>query len=226
MAAKKGSKSAGVNPWGLTISNRVGIGVGYDKYSRRELGQIWDHERNTIGTQLFWIKYKKGNDDKYFNFAMLPAIESTISRGSPGVPEVKPGLVGLTSVKHKTILVPGCKPIIQSIGVQSTIYQITGLFIGTEQFDLSTKPTKPASSKTIYRMPSSSANIQHNTREANAINIAKRFDKDIVQKTKPVFIHIYSDGLYEYEGLIINFKHYGVRGDKAYYAMDILSTGY
>lgn len=224
MAAQKGNASAGVNnPWDLKISSNVGIGVGYDKYERRESGQAWDYNRKSVEIQKFYLKY---GDNKYFNFALLPAIESTLNKGAAGVPEVKPGLVSLTSVKYKTFLVPGCKPIVQAIGVQSTIYQITGAFIGTEQFDLSTAPSKPASSKTIYRMPNSGAELQYDRKDNNAINIAKRFDKDIVQKTKPVTLYINSDGDYSYEGVIVNFKVYGVRGDRAYYAMDLLSTSY
>lgn len=238
MSAQQGNAAAGVPieviPYeepinnnypvrGLSISSNKGIGVGYDKYDRRESGEAWDHNRRGAGFQRFYIKY--GNN-KYFNFALLPAIESNLSRGVGGVPEVKPGLVSLTSVKYKTFLVPGCKPIVQAIGVQSTIYQITGAFVGTEQFNLGSAPGRPASSKTLYRMPGSGAELQYNRKENNAINIAKRFDKEIVQRTKPVTLYIFSDGDYVYTGMIVNFKVYGVRGDRAYYAMDLLSTSY
>lgn len=161
---------------------------------------------------------------KVFHFAMLPAIEAQLQfssggslKGQGSVPEVKPGILTNTTVKYKNFLVPGGSPVVQTIGIQQTTHQLVGAFIGSEAFKdkggAYTKDLNP-----IYRID--------NGKLGSAPHLAKEFDEKVVQSGRPVNIEIQSDVKYFYEGVIVSFKFYAVRQDRAYYVLDLLATRY
>jgi hypothetical protein len=181
-----------------------------------------DKTYNAGSLQVFTITFidSEDNTSKYFNFALLPAIETTANRGQGGVPEVKPGIVTMTSMKYKNFLIPGATPVIQSIGVQSTVHQFVGAFIGSE--NISNMATR-ATMDFVYPLVATDppwTNIE------NSFNKAKMFDHKVVQSGRPITMEMRSDVDYVYEGVIVGFKFYAVRADRAYYTMDLLGTNY
>jgi hypothetical protein len=191
--------------------------------NKEQMTPLDDKTLNQSRENVFVIKYidNETEKDNYFNFALLPAIEATSNRGQNGVPEVKPGVVTMTNMKYKNFLVPGSTPVIQTIGVQSTMHQFVGAFIGSENIAVL---AKRASLNHVYRLDGM-ANPPYNDTD-NAFMKAKLFDRKVVQSGRPITMTLTSDVSYTYEGVVVGFKFYTVRADRAYYTLDVLTTVY
>jgi hypothetical protein len=184
--------------------------------------RIEDKTYNRGEIQVFTISFIDGETDtnKFFNFALLPAIETTANRGQGGVPEVKPGLVTMTSMRYKNFIIPGSTPVIQSIGVQSTVHQFVGAFVGSENID---DTAIRATMDFVYPLVGQEPPW---TNVENSFNKANLFDKKVVQSGRPITMTLRSDIDYVYEGVIVGFKFYAIRADRAYYTLDLMGTVY
>jgi hypothetical protein len=158
-------------------------------------------------------------DDSWY-FALLPAVDNNMQfspnsnlKGAMQVPEVKPGVLNNSTMKFKSQIVPGGSPAIQAIGIQSTQFQLIGVFIGTEG------RTKNATS-------TDSDSLDWTKSYPDAVNKADRFRKEYVENMSEVYIEVSSDTLYTYKGVITNFKYYQRRDDRVYFVLDILGTQY
>ena len=193
----------------------------------------------------FIIRYKNSEGiEGAFVMALLPAIETNLQyspsgsmKGQTGVPEVKPGIPSMTTMKYKNILVPGGTPILQTIGVQGVTHTLIGAFIGSEGKGNSYLPEElifstKGSLDPIYNLNSSYTNPLPNSSSlisntVNAYQSAKFFDKTVVRSGYPIIATVISGGItYTYEGVVLDFKFYAVRDNRAYYVIDILTSNY
>lgn len=195
----------------------------YDTIKGRD--QIYDKTKNFSTEEMFTITFINNETKKkeYFNFALLPAIETNASKGQGGVPEVKPGVITMTNMKYKNFIIPGATPVVQSIGVQNTVHQFVGAFIGSET--ITAQPQRPSLSH-IYRTGDYTQETAPWTTQESSFNKAKRFDHYVVQSCRPITLKMVSDITYTYEGVVTSFKFYTVRADRAYYIIDVLATVY
>jgi enoyl reductase-like protein len=189
--------------------------------------------RDSNAEDFFKILYTnvKGQK-KSFVFALLPAIDSNINKGSSQVPDVKPGILIRTSVRQKSIPVPGGVPIIQTIGVDNTVLQVVGAFIGTERIT-NQKDSARGDLHTIYQGVQKLSESESSERKANL------FMKEVVHSGRPIEFHSKSvskttpDGKspavgmeLKYQGVIVNFKYFAARRNRTYYSIDMLISDY
>ena len=187
----------------------------------------------------FYIRYGgvSGNP-KTWNFALLPAIESnlrmqssspTITGTGATVPEVKAGIVIITNMKHKNIVIPGGVPVVQTIGVENVLLQLCGAFIGTENSD----NLKAKTESYLYPYNAGTGN-RSDTGVDHSYNKARLFNTEVVTAGREVQLVVeanLSEGnssegniALDYHGVIIGFKLYAVRKDRTYYCLDFLVT--
>jgi hypothetical protein len=200
-----------------------------------EKAKITARQNRDSGTEDFFkILYTnvKGQK-KSFVFALLPAIDlSSRGVGNSNVPDLKAGVVIRTSMRQKNIPIPGGTPIIQTIGVDSTIMQVVGAFIGSERI------TNPADSSrgdlsTIY------TGLQNLSTAESSETKARAFMSEVVHSGRPVEFHAKSvsrtsdnpkakaEGMeLKYKGVIVNFKFYAARRNRSYYAIDLILSEY
>jgi hypothetical protein len=89
---------------------------------------------NLISSGTFTIQIA-GSKDKPFLMDLMPAIESKIKSGVAGqdVPGLKPGLYNRTSLSVAKFAIPGGAPIVQIMGLNTTVVELCGLFLSTER---------------------------------------------------------------------------------------------
>lgn len=194
-------------------------GVGLDKTVYLGTGGV-----ATLAASTFQVRYKdKNNVPLAFNFSLLPAVETNLRSNHMGamVPEVKPGILVRTSMNYKKFAIPGAGPAFQSLGIDQTILQIVGLFVGTEGVT-----STPPDSAIYGRYGDTLKLISANTH-------AETFDRDVVKSGKEVTIYLSSAGSdtrdtmsMQYKCCIQNFRVFVVRYDRVYYAMDAVLTEY
>jgi hypothetical protein len=186
-------------------------------------------------TDFFKIEYVTVSGvARNYVFSLLPAIDVSGGRGMgtmSGVPEVKPGIVIRTAMRQKNIPVPGGVPVIQTIGVDSTILQAVGAFIGTERKNGGSNDRGDIS--VLYEGSTAIGAAQSSETTARA------FMTDVVQSGRPVVFHTKSTcnispkegaapvGMeLRYKGVIVNFKFYAARRNRTYYTLDMLISEY
>jgi hypothetical protein len=189
--------------------------------------------RDSNAEDFFKILYTdvKGQK-KSFVFALLPAIDSNAGRGSSQVPDVKPGIIIRTSMRQKNIPVPGGVPIIQTIGVDNTVLQAVGAFIGTERIT-DQKDSARGDLHTIY------PGVQKLSESESSEKKANMFMKEVVHSGRPIEFHSKSVSKtssdpkapvvgmeLKYRGVIVNFKYYAARRNRTYYSLDLLISEY
>jgi hypothetical protein len=88
--------------------------------------------KDDYGDDVFYriIYEEKEGLFRSYNFVLLPARETKL--GSWNVPEVRAGLPLTATMKHKIMTVPGAGPIVQTIGIAGTTFNLIGALIGTE----------------------------------------------------------------------------------------------
>jgi hypothetical protein len=137
------------------------------------------------------------------------------------VPEVKPGILVRTSMSYKRFAVPGSAPVFQSLGIEQTILQIVGLFIGMEGEIAS--PPDPV----VY------GRFGDTFAYASALVKAQQFDREAVQSGREVDLFIYAESsgandgmLIQYKCILQNFRYFVVRSDRVYYSIDAIVLDY
>lgn len=180
----------------------------------------------------FKVAYTDANgQDKTFVFTLLPAIESNVRSNNQGavVPELKPGLLMKTGLTIKKFAVAGASPAFQTLGIDHTMMQLVGAFIGNEGVQA------PNSSQ--GRGFISAGDIlgrDNNTQPLDAYRSALVFDVEVVQCGRPVFLTIKVDNSdivstathIQYTVLIQNFRYFLTRNDRVYYALELLVLDY
>jgi hypothetical protein len=170
-----------------------------------------------------------------FLFSLLPAIESGGSSGLARsmVPEVRAGISIVSAMKQKNIVVPGGVPVAQTIGVESTILQCVGAFIGTERANA--QGEKAGDLSTLYL---GYTGAQTGDSESKA----KEFMTKVVRSGRPVTFELETsyktktdskgdvlgtqNSKLVYRGLVISFKYHAQRSNRTYYALSLLITDY
>jgi len=172
----------------------------------------------------FSISYIDGSP-KTFKFSLLPAVEVRGSTSTAQVPEIKPGILMRTSMNQKRFSIPGGPPVFQTLGVEQTILQMVGMFIGNEGIN-NTEGVNSASA--LYNINAA----------LTANKTASFFDREIVQRGSPVKILIASIPLKDdsnpneqslvlsYNALIQSVRYFYTRVDRVYYAVDALLLDY
>jgi hypothetical protein len=160
---------------------------------------------------------------KTFSFSLLPAIETNLRSNHMGatVPEVKPGILVKTSMSYKRFAIPGSAPVFQSLGIEQTILQVVGLFIGTEG-EVAGSPDP-----VVY------GRFADTIAYTSALSKAQQFDQQVVQSGREVGLYIYAEStgandgmLLQYKCIIQNFRFFVVRSDRVYYSMDAIVLDY
>lgn len=187
----------------------------------------------------FYIKYTYFNTngdllDRYFNFSLLPAIESTLQysasgnfRGNAGVPDTRPGIPIRTSVKHRNITCPGGTTVIQTIGIESKYITLVGAFIGSE--GITTSPNSKNSLDPIYYLGKKDDIVSSAT---TSYKKALLFDNEVVQQGKEVTLFIdtvdLNNKIYKLSltGVINEFRLQTVRRFKSYYSINMIITDF
>jgi hypothetical protein len=164
-------------------------------------------------------------------FSLLPAVET--SSGTRQVPEVKPGILKKVGVNIKSFNIAGAPPVFQVLGLQPTILQIVGLFIGDETFE--TRNDSDSYEKD-YGTTSANPNAIYSTApgvDLKSQDTALTFEREVVQLGRQVTIRIRSAGgnqdsslFLNYEALIQNFRVHIVRSDRTYFAFDAIVLNY
>lgn len=177
-----------------------------------------------LQASTFEVRYRdSSNVPRTFNFSLLPAMETNLRSSHMGasVPEVKPGILMRTSMNYKRFSIPGSSPVFQSLGIEQSILQIVGLFVGTEGDGV--RSPDPA----LY------GRFQDTLKLTSANQHAERFDREIVKAGREVTMFINSQGsdardtlTLTYKCCIQNFRVFIVRFDRVYYAMDAVITEY
>lgn len=155
-----------------------------------------------------------------YNFSLLPAIESKFSSGPTAqVPEVKPGILLKTSMNIKRFLIAGGPPVFQTLGIEQTMFQIVGLFIGNE----GTRGLGEAGAAQLYRLKAT----------LDAQRAARVFDQEVVQPGRPVTLSLFASSSeyaaaikVDYKCLLQNLRVFIVRSDRVYYSLDALVLEY
>jgi len=156
-------------------------------------------------------------------FALLPAIQSnSSSSGQP--PEVKPGILKRSGMAIKPFTIPGAPPVMQVLGLEATIMQLTGLFIGAEVM---------ANSGETGQNTFLAYNAYDAKSSLNAYEKAKAFDYELVQVGRRSNLKIYSKAgmsdpamILMYDCLIQNFRYFIAKSDRVYYSMDLIILNY
>jgi hypothetical protein len=176
----------------------------------------------TRNSGSFKVSYKTGEGDvKVYEFSLLPAIE-TLNRSGAAIPESKPGILFRSSMNIKKFNVPGSGPLYQMLGINQSIAQLVGTFIGNESADAA-QATGLTKAEALYPTP---------TRPGlNSYKTALKFDQDVVQSGREVRIQITSPSNVEDEILELDFlcyvesiRFFVARSDRSYYALDIIMT--
>ncbi len=183
------------------------------------LNKIQDLNKASSGE--FFIIYKDIDSvERQFGFSLLPAIESSSRQSGAVVPEVKPGLLYRTSMKVKNFALPGASPAFQMLGVEQSIFQIVGTFIGNEGVTTSKKSTS-----NLYSMPSKE--------QLNAHEAAMRFNYEVVQLGRPVTMVINSHSSLDdkelnirVKCLIQNIRYFFTKSDRTYYSLECVVLDY
>ena len=178
----------------------------------------------------FRIKYSGvDGSTKYFAFSLLPAIESTLRGNNHGqtVPEVKPGILVRTKMNYKKFNVPGGHSVYQSLGVDQTILQLTGLFIGVEG-----EETSFPADALLYGDNAGFGRANPEYSNVDAGRSARLFMDNVVHSGSPIEILIKSRATsslsnnefinLEYKCLIQDFRSFFTRHDRTYYSIDAL----
>lgn len=173
----------------------------------------------TSGFKIEYVDYL-GSKKEYL-FSLLPAMESKFSGGATAqVPEIKPGILAKTSMNIKRFLIPGGPPVFQVMGIEQTILQLVGLFIGNE--GVGTEGTGAANA--LYKPLLATLNAQ---------KTSQIFDREVVQSGQPVILSVssasskFDNGLsLQYKCLLQNFRVFIARSDRVYYAMDAIVLEY
>ena len=179
----------------------------------------------------FYIKYSNvEGETKFFSFSLLPAIETTLRGNNFGqsVPEVKPGILVNTKLNLKKFNVPGGTSVYQSLGIDQTIMQMTGLFIGAEGDDL----VSPEDALYGAMGPVGFSTYQPNpinplaNKQYNAVKTANSFFESVVLSGSPVEIFVRSQDIkntaivIENKVLIQDFRILSARHDRVYYSIN------
>lgn len=188
-------------------------------------GQLYN-QPSLSNAKEFSIQYKTVEGrQKIFYFSLLPAIESNLKGNVIGasVPEVKPGILEKTTMAMKRFTVPGSAPVFQVLGIEQTILQLVGLFIGAEGAERSS-----TADSVLYG--TSGAQSLTTPTSASAYQQAKLFNQEVVQSGQEVELVINSGGesslRVRYRCVLQNFRCFVVRYDRVYYAIDACVTGY
>jgi hypothetical protein len=184
----------------------------------------------------FSVKYRDlSGKTKTFWFDLLPAMENRGGSkfGNIEVPEVKPGILHRIDTKHKNIVVPGCTPVVQTIGINNSMLNLIGAMTGEENID---KGRDGASlSKNDVLM---GAYTEPFDKDVSANNQAKLFMDEVVLPGTEVTVTVQASNIGAsgtkaenperiiYTGVIISYKFYAVRKNKAFYTIDLLITKY
>ena len=178
------------------------------------------------------------NNQKKWHFILLPAIESHLrmSSGAPVVsgqgqqpPEVKAGIMVKTTMKHKNIVVPGSSNVVQTIGIESTVIQLCGAFIGVEG---NSEAGRNLGNQLLYPPWGKQRYVIDNGARHSWV-LAREFDVEVVQPGRAVTSRITTQLseldagkaiTMEYTGVVVGFKIYAVRKDRTFYCLDILVT--
>lgn len=188
-------------------------------------------ENSLINTaDLFTITRfdEEGNNDIVFKFTLLPAIESSINGRQ--VPEVKPGILKRSSTNIKTFTLPGGVPAFQVLGLDTSILQLVGLFIGSESVEGSS-PISFSNSKDISAIYTANSKL-------DATRLSAYFEEKFVQTGRPVSINISTNNsnnlttsfdptmVLSYKALLQNVRYFITRQDRVYYSLDALILDY
>jgi hypothetical protein len=185
----------------------------------------------------FKILYQETDGtERTYLFALLPAVDSGGGTGISGrtmVPEVKPGIAIISSMKQKNIIVPGGAPVAQTIGIESTLLQCVGAFIGSELANAGSR--KVGDLSPIYYGYNG---VQRGNSEAKA----KEFMQKVVQSGRPVTFQLETsyktkvtgpegkleaqNAVMKYRGLVVGFKYFAQRSNRTYYSLNLLITDY
>jgi hypothetical protein len=185
----------------------------------------------------FKILYQETNGTaKTYLFSLLPAVECGVGQGISGrsqVPEVKPGIAIISAMKQKNIVIPGGVPVAQTIGVESTILQCVGAFVGTEIPNAQNQKVGDLSA--LYYG-------YNGAQKGNSEAKAKEFMQKVVQSGRPVTFQLETSyqtkvdsvnsklesisSVMKYRGLVIAFKYFAQRSNRTYYTLNILVTDY
>lgn len=187
----------------------------------------------SVGTKdEFTIEYGAEGSKKKYVFALLPAMDSSAGKGMgamPAVPEVKPGIVIRSMMKQKNIIIPGGVSVVQTIGVDSTVLQAVGAFIGSEKLNSNDK--KPDLSP-VYQ------GLTGTYGQKSSADKAREFMEKVVFSGRPIKFKAaaaaitepnttsYKEMKVEYTGVVLSFKFYAQRYNRTYYTLDILLTDY
>lgn len=185
----------------------------------------------------FSIKYKDrvSGASKTFWFDLLPAMENRGGSkfGNIEVPEVKPGILQRIDTKHKNIVVPGCTPVVQTIGINNAMLNLVGAMTGEE--NINTPRTGDSASQTDVLLGNF---YEPFDKDISANKKARQFMNDVVLPGTEVDVYITASNngagasskeapeLIKYTGVIISYKFYAVRKNKAFYTIDLLVTKY
>lgn len=172
-----------------------------------------------IDTELvteFFIKYNYLGADKVYKFAIAPSTESYVG-GPNQTPEVKAGILTRSSMAIKTFTLAGGEPVYQVLGLEPTMFSLTGLFIGAES-GTSGGSTTSALTSNVYN---AKANL-------TAVKSSELFDKEVVKSGRLIEVHLYSktsgtdsEIKIKYSCLIQNARYFLRRSDRVYYALDL-----
>jgi hypothetical protein len=211
-------ESSSTNP-NVTASTENGIPSVFDFSGARTSNEVNNALQQASSFDVIYQNVYGASET--YSFSLLPAIESNLRPSVAGasVPEVKPGILLRTSMNHKKFSVPGAPPVIQTLGVDQTILQIVGLFLGVEGNSFTRDTTNYFSGQ--------------NQSPVDAEKAAITFDQEIVQGGRPIQILIAADGAtpdgiiqLEFNCLIQNFRYFMTRSDRCYYAIDAIMTEY
>lgn len=170
-----------------------------------------------------------GSVNKTFKFTLLPAIESSINGRQ--VPEVKPGILKRSSTNIKTFTLPGGVPVFQVLGLDTSILQLVGLFIGSENIEDPTPTIVFNNSKDISAVYTANSKL-------DATRLSAYFEESFVQTGRPVSINISTNNsnnrttsfdptmVLSYKALLQNVRYFIARQDRVYYSIDALVLDY
>lgn len=150
--------------------------------------------------------------EKEFTFDLLPAIDPVLTytggsgnlRGTPSIPEIKPGIPIRTVLKHKNINILGGKNVIQTIGVETKFINLVGAFVTTKSNTSSSYSQAKKFDEHVVQ-PGLEITLTLNTQA-----------KDPKSKSKLTQTNI------SLKGIISDFKMYAIREDKTYYGISII----
>jgi hypothetical protein len=186
---------------------------------------------NNSPVDKFYVEWNNADSVSHrFYFSLLPSMQSNLSSAGQ-TPEVKPGILQRTSVDIKPFTVPGAPPIYQVLGVQSTLLQVVGLFIGSEQLIKAATSGVGKDLNPVIGTAALGADLQaySNSMPLDAYSKALFFEREIVQLAKQIRFVVYSSPgtidnaiTIKYNCLIQSFRYFITRSDRVYYALELL----